>query len=426
MNTADHDRSAEDELAPPPPPPARTSPDEPWRVLVVPLVSLIAIAIYLLLSQGNKAPLPPPTGEYVPIRVLLVRSAPQIQLGLAGDWVVIPREGSGEPMALKDLGAAVLNGHTWALEGSGPGIPLPACDEISIEPLNPAPGPMPILGLEERRYRGKLWIRRLPGGLLRVINTVELEDYLAGVIGHEMPLRWHDEAVKAQAIAARTYAMRELRPTRAYDLESDTRSQVYRGVMSDDDRAQAMVRATQGLVVKHNGRMVTTYFHSTCGGDTIPASWVFTQVKVDTEPLSGATDCTCQPSKFYRWEKQVDLRSISQLKVALPLRELRIEHWPRGGYVKQVVFVGANGLEQRWQGYREARSYLGLRAPAFDGELLAGGTEVMFRGRGWGHGVGMCQYGAKGFAEKGLSAGQIMTHFYPGTKVLPITPADLE
>lgn len=395
-------------------------------MLVVPLVSLIGIAVYLLLSQGSGPSLPPPSGEYVPVRVLLVKSAAQVSLELEGEWVVVPREGSATAITIRGLGQARLDGRTWALEGpNGLYVALPACDEVAIEPKAAPPGPAPILGLEGRHYRGKLWIRRLSDGQLRVINTVELEDYLAGVIGHEMPLGWADEAVKAQAIAARTYALRELRPARSYDLESDTRSQVYRGVMSNDDRAQAMVRATQGLVVKYKGRMVTTYFHSTCGGDTIPASWVFTQVKVDTEPLSGATGCTCQPSKYYRWEKLVDLSRIPQLRVALPLKELRVEHWPRGEYVREVVFVGAQGREQRWQGYREARSYLGLRAPAFSAELQSGGTQAMFRGRGWGHGVGMCQFGAKGFAEQGLSAAQIMTHFYPGTEVLPIDAQDL-
>lgn len=395
-------------------------PDQPWRILAIPLGSLIAIAVFLLLT-GEPPPLPKPLAKIpTTIRVLLVKDSPEITLDLKGSWRLVPSVDGVATSTVRDLGVVTLNGNAWSLQGSTT-TALPETLEVRIEPAELLEGPGPILGLEGREYRGALLIRR-ERGKLRVINAVGLEDYLAGVIGHEMPLGWHDEAVKAQAIAARTYALRELRPKRDYDLESDTRSQVYRGVMRTDKRAQAMVRATEGLVVSYKGRMVTTYFHSTCGGDTIPASWVFPQYKEDTPPLSGAKDCTCQPSKYYRFETEVDFRAVRQLKVALPLTKLEAIHWPRGNYVKELVLTGAHGQVQRWHGYRQARSYLGLKAPAFTVTLNEDGLGAVFKSRGWGHGVGMCQFGAKGFAERGLNAEQIMRHFYPKTELTLYVP----
>lgn len=393
-----------------------------WRILAVPLACLAAIALFLILTGEPPQPPPPPESPRTVIRVLLIKSAPEIKLELNGAWLLVPFPAeSGDAIPVKDLGEVTLSAAGWSLEGEA-STQLPDVSEIRIEPAVLVEGPDPKIGLEGRTYRGALWIRRSESGQLRVVSGVNLEDYLAGVIGHEMPLSWHDEAVKAQAIAARTYVLRERRPKRHYDVERDTRSQVYGGVMRTDARAQAMVRATKGLVVTHEGRMVTTYFHSTCGGDTIPASWVFRQVKRDTPPLMGASDCTCQPSKYYRFETQVDFRKIKQVSVALPLKSLEVTHWPRGNYVRQLILVGAEGKEQRWHGYSQARSYLRLKAPAFTATLDEDGLGATFKSRGWGHGVGMCQFGANGFAKQGYDAAQIMRHFYPKTELTQYTP----
>lgn len=406
------------------PPPYGSDPSEqPWRVLAIPLASLLSIAIFLLATGEPPPPPKPAQGLRTTIRVMLVKSAPEVTLDLEGSWKIVPR-GEGQegqaPLVVNDLGEVKLSAASWSLVGAAT-TQLPNVEEVSIEPTQLFEGPDPIIGLQGRSYRGAMRVKR-QGASLRVINAVELEDYLSGVIGHEMPLGWHDEAVQAQAIAARTYALRELKPQRDYDLESDTRSQVYRGVMRNDDRAQSMVRATKGLVVTHKGQMVTTYFHSTCGGDTIPASWVFKWIKEDTPPLMGARDCTCQPSKYYRWETPVDFRKVRQLKVALPLRDLKVIHWPRGNYVKELVLIGAQGKVQRWHGYSQARSYLRLKAPAFTATLNEDRMGAVFKSRGWGHGVGMCQFGAKGFAERGLSAEEIMLHFYPETELTTYVP----
>ncbi|MGE0706498.1 MAG: SpoIID/LytB domain-containing protein [Planctomycetota bacterium] len=419
---------------------AQAAPAE-WRALALPLVILAALALYILLTRRGD---PQEPHQDAKVRILLVDAAPELRLGLEGSWrLTSPASGIDMNVAPGDY---VLDAQAWALRpaapepaktgaepaktaapaktgaspaASGGGLPHVL---LTLKPAARGVGPAPAFGLGDRRYRGELRLARLPDGRVRAINVVELEDYLAGVIGHEMPLSWSDEALKAQAIASRSYAVRELKPGREYDLERDTRSQVYRGLMAEDARARDLVEATRGLVIKHQGQVVVAYFHSTCGGDTVPASWVFDWVKEDTPPLMGASDCRCQASKYYRWEQVVDLAQVKGLTVALPLKELRIEHHPRGGYVSRVTLVGAQGRTQAWQGYA-ARSRFGLRAPAFEGALTDGGRKARFQGRGWGHGVGLCQWGAQGFSLEGWSAEQILQHFYPGVTVEPLRPA---
>lgn len=399
------------------PPAEESGPADDWRYLGLPLVLLLALGAYLLLTR-DQAPLGPPPGDDPLVRILLVEGAAALPLQLEGDWRLYEAAGpqwtpQGEGLRLS--GELELRGGR-VVPAAGESLPLPG-ERCLLAPAERGQGAAPPFGLLTRRYRGTLRVQQLPDGRLRAVNAIELEDYLSGVIGHEMPLSWSDEALKVQAICARSYAVRELKPGRDYDMERDARSQVYKGVMAEDARARAMVEATRGQVIKHEGRVITAYFHSTCGGDTVPASWVFDWVKQDTPPLMGASECTCQASKYYRWEKEgVDLSQLRGIKVRFPLQKLEIEHWPRGGYVKRVVLTGKEGQTQAIQGYR-ARSRFGLRAPCFEGALRPDGKTADFKGKGWGHGVGMCQFGAEGFAKQGWSAEEILRHFYPQTSV---------
>jgi stage II sporulation protein D len=124
-----------------------------------------------------------------------------------------------------------------------------------------------VLDLGGRPYRGALVVS-LAGGRLSVVNHVGVEEYLYGVVPDEMPPSWAPEALKAQAVAARTYALVSRRTGGSFDLFSDTRSQVYGGVRSEDARANAAIDATAGKVVTHGGRLAWTFFHSTSGGRT--------------------------------------------------------------------------------------------------------------------------------------------------------------
>lgn len=350
------------------------------------------------------------------VRVALLESGPEARLTLPGEWQLE----AGSARAIVPAGELVVRpGAAGGLELSGALTHALPEASLRLRTATPAPPgePGPAFGLSGKRYRGELELRRLESGALQVINHVGLEDYLAGVLGHEMPLRWPDAAVEAQAIAARTYALSELKPRAPFDLYQDTRSQVYGGVTGEDARAREIVTRTRGRILTSQGQIFVTYFHSTCGGDTVPAQWIFPWVKQEIGPLEGASGCRCQDSKFYRWEEVRDLsREVKELVLELPLRELSVEHWPRGGYVKSVRIVDAGGDVETLSGW-DARRAFGLRGYAWDAGLSPDGRSVRFQGRGWGHGVGLCQWGARGFAQDGLDARAILEHFYPGAVV---------
>jgi stage II sporulation protein D len=140
-------------------------------------------------------------------------------------------------------------------------------------PLRVSPGPMP-LRLARRPYRGDLVVRSR-GGLLSVVNEIGVERYLRGVVPWEMPDDFHPEALRAQAVAARSYALRRLRPDRIFDLVDDADDQVYRGLRGEQDRTDAAVAATAGRVLTWDGKIALTYYHSTSGGRTAAAADVF-------------------------------------------------------------------------------------------------------------------------------------------------------
>ncbi len=410
-------------------------------VRAVPLPVLLSLTAGLLLACYSMPPAatPPkaaPTtaagprvakwrGVEPPVRVALVESAPIVSFVVPGPWRVLPDRGAEG--SLPD-GAEVIvaaTGEGLEVVAAGARLLLPEATEVRFTPPKgaalSASGPGTV-AVGARRFHGDVVVRRLPpkqgdSPAVRLVNHVGLEDYLAGVVGHEMPLSWSDAALHAQAICARTYALASLRPQSDHDVKADERSQVYRGVMAEDARARAMVDATRGMVLVWNGDIFTTYFHSTCGGDTVPAKWIFGDA--DIEPLSGATGCRCQASRLYRWTETVDLaltQGARRWVLETPLREVKVQHFPRGGYVETVTFVDAGGDVVTEKG-TDVRSALKLKAPAFEARLEPDGHTLVVEGRGWGHGVGLCQFGANGFAKEGKDADWILAHFYPGSKI---------
>ena len=141
-------------------------------------------------------------------------------------------------------------------------------NELLVEPV-PASGTEGSVWLQKRRYRGNIWIRP-QGDALQAVNLVGLETYLASVVGSEMPASWPLEALRAQAVAARTYALRALRPSngRAYDLKSTVASQMYLGVEAETASTQAAVAGTRGLVLTYGDGLIEAVFHSSGGGLT--------------------------------------------------------------------------------------------------------------------------------------------------------------
>lgn len=313
-------------------------------------------------------------------------------------------------------------------------------------PLDLVPTGDGVVSVEGTRYRGALEIAPNGRGGLTVINLVKMEDYLRGVvpneIGHRDPALL--EAVKAQAVAARTYAMasRGQYADAGYDLLGTVADQLYTGVAGEDPASDFAVQETRGLVAISHGQPIVTNYSSTCGGHTAARDEVW-----DKPPLSylagvsdkgGPDGCYCSGSKYYRWREtwegaeflrivRDNLREVTGAVIPpeAVLRDVRVEKRGPSGRVQSLLFrtsrgdFRAGGDRLRWIIERPGGSGP-LWSILFEVKVRrAGGrvTEIVIDGRGWGHGVGMCQWGAMERSRQGQKCEEILRHYYHGIRL---------
>lgn len=271
-----------------------------------------------------------------------------------------------------------------------------------------------------REYRGTVEVRRKGNGLLQVINDLDIEDYLKGVIAAEIPHEWDREALMAQAVASRTYAIHEKMSQRrtTYHILATVDSQVYLGKAGERPRTVQAVRDTRGQIILYEGRPIAAYYHSSCGGHTEDALELWGH---DAPYLRGV-DCDCQQiSRYGLWEKRF---AVTEVLKALRRDGYRLEDITSveadditpAGRVKRVVFRNASAtLTVPSESLRAALGWSQVPSIFFEPEIIDG--EVVFSGRGLGHGVGLCQWGAQEMARRGASHREILLHYYPGTEI---------
>lgn len=271
-----------------------------------------------------------------------------------------------------------------------------------------------------RSYRGVIEIRKKQNGLLLVVNDLDLEEYLLGVIAEEIPHDWEFEALKAQAVAARSYALYQKRNTgrRHYHILATVSSQVYTGKRGERERTTRAVRETQGMVLTYAGAVIQAFFHSSCGGRTENASRLW---NID-EPYLKGVDCDCQEiSKYGVWEKRFSLPAVSAALRKKGYRvdgvqALEIDGITPAGRVKNVAVRDPRGTTSvPAESLRAAIGYSLIPSVFF--ELETAGNEVIISGRGMGHGVGLCQWGAREMAQRKHDYRSILSHYYPGTRI---------
>lgn len=274
--------------------------------------------------------------------------------------------------------------------------------------------------VNNKRYRGWVELRRKKNGLLLVVNDLDIEDYLKGVIGAEIPHGWEFEALKAQAVASRTYALYQKRTAgnRPYHILATVNSQVYNGCDGERQNSVRAVSDTKGLVIVYQGEIIPAFYHSSCGGHTENAAEFW---GID-EPYLKGVDCECQEiSKYGLWEKRISIAKIASALKRIGYRvnaieDLEIASITPAGRVKSVMIRSA-GRTTRVSG-EALRAALGntvILSSFFELELIDG--QAVFSGRGSGHGVGLCQWGAKEMAQRGYGFQAILSHYYPGTNL---------
>jgi stage II sporulation protein D len=310
-------------------------------------------------------------------------------------------------------------------------------DEVNIIPR----GNNNRIVLDGRRYRGIMKV--LPNRqAMHVVNIVYMEDYLRGVVPPEIGERDESEleAVKAQAIAARTYAMAHLRQYRnqPYDMKSSIIDQVYEGLEVEDKLVNRGIDQTTGSVLFFHDSYVNAYYHSTCGGLTDDISSVWDRKEIAYLKAVGDSGA-CSWSKYYEWREvftEDQLRGrIEQYLSSDRGRDLRIgkirdikilEYTPGGRVARLAVHTEYDVFRFtkdriRWVVGRTSNPDLILPSGRFDVDISRDGAgdilSITFRGSGYGHGVGMCQCGAIGLARDGWSCGSILSQYYSGAEI---------
>lgn len=284
-------------------------------------------------------------------------------------------------------------------------VPLKSQDEVFVD---------------GKPYHGTLEVRVDRQATLTVVNEVSLEDYLLGVLSGEVPKDWPLEALKAQAIAARTFAIRKRDEARAaglkWDLESNTLHQVYEGSGKIGGGIRQAVKETKGLILTYDSKPIQAMFHSNCGGRTSRASEVWSS---ELPYLRSVTCGYCSKGAHYRWTTEMlvpDLiRKLRASGVLLSdVVALRVGARDDSGRVRTLEITDADGRERSVKG-SQFRMALGpdvVKSTRFEPELMS--DRVRFTGTGWGHGVGLCQEGAEGMARQGYNAFEILRKYYPG------------
>ena len=405
----------------------------------------------------------------------------------------------GEPLQLSRLLIKSSHGQ-WLIESPELGRrSLPRTARLTIHSRDPRG-----IWLGQRRYSGELRLVSREGRI-QVVNHLGIESYLASVVGSEMPQDWPMAALQAQAVAARTYALRQRGRNGSFDLKATVASQVYQGLESATPRTREAVDSTRSLVMVHGGKLISAVFHSSSGGATEPSGEVWR----NQLPYLVSVRDHDQNSPVHRWEQRFDTRQLKKaFRETGGLQRLEVLQTSSTGRLRAVRVRGPRGALEITG--RELRQRLGLKSTMVSFNWLAqapvaavpatshlpstaaavpapttsrmrdravligvwrdsatgsvdveskgpaslpatssaarpgvmpppppplelsplvtrgGGTKrvLAVRGRGFGHGVGMSQWGARGLAEQGADFRQILQHYYRGVTIRPFLPAD--
>ncbi len=413
------------------------------------------LALLLLLLASACVPRSaPPVAPPPPGTAALPSAEPTVRVGLAVEVE------SALLSADRELELVVPGGGTFRRLNAGEQV------EVSADAMGrlrvagaPLPGGATLLTarprgggtvrLGDRSYRGEVVVQPAGSGGLTVVNRVEMEDYLLGVVPREIgrvgPERY--EAVKAQAVAARTYAVRYLgrRESLGFDVFATVQDQVYGGVEDEYDLVTHAVRETAGEILVYEGRPIEAYYHSTCAGHTAAIHEVWNSPPIPYLRAVRDVDSRGQAydhfSSRFRWTQRWSADELNgilsrtladSVRSGMPgvgrLRDIRVlERTPSGRIGRMRItttsgdfFVGGDRI--RWIFLTPSGAILNSSLFDVGIERGAGGDPVAVTasGGGWGHGIGMCQVGAMGRAEAGQSYRTILETYYAGARLVDL------
>ncbi|MEM6251571.1 MAG: SpoIID/LytB domain-containing protein [Cyanobacteria bacterium P01_D01_bin.156] len=339
------------------------------------------------------------------LRVAIRNDAQQVQIGSSTPGTV--RDSRGQTvMQLSELEPVSVDETRGRLELSDYSGRSGQANTFWLEPSDNG-----FVWIGDRWYRGRVKLIPSENGVT-AINYVDIDDYLYSVVGSEMPTSWPQEALRSQAIAARSYALYHQRKARgrSFDLSNTQLSQVYKGIQQEAPSTQSAVDATSGKVLIHGGRVIEAVFHSSSGGHTENSEHVWSKA---VPYLRGVPDFD-HSAPVYSWQSAFSLEEVGE-RIGYPGTIEAVEVLSRSpqGRAKRMSIIGDEGtLTVTGNTFRQK---LGLRSTKFD--LAVTPTGITVSGNGFGHGIGMSQWGARGMAYQGHDYDDILTHFYKGARL---------
>lgn len=246
----------------------------------------------------------------------------------------------------------------------------------------------------------KSYIMLKPNKKYDVISVVPFDDYLAGVVSKEMPLSWPLEALKAQAVIARSYALSKIeqRRSKIFHVESDQMDQVFS--YTDSPKALLAVKLTENvLLLDQQNRVLRAFYHADCGGQTVPASSVWPGA-IDS---GTATDPWCSTKSSNAWTTKL---SKEDFKAKFGTEALDLKK-----FKSKITTLGEVSIQK----IRESFGFNSLRSPP--AHVAISEDQILFQGKGYGHGAGLCQWGTLAQVRQGRSYLDVLAHYYPEAQI---------
>jgi len=349
------------------------------------------------------------------VRVAIFQDIFSLRLKINGSYEVIDSTSNKVLNRGRNLNTTV----TAYKEGILLGNTRAKTNKLVIKPYYPE-----SILINGRIFRGDIQLIR-NNMKLSVINNIELEDYVKGISVRETSHYWPVESLKAEVIVFRTFALFKMQENAQndFDLTSDVYSQVYSGRAAERYRINKAVDETTGLVLTYKGKIFPAFYHATCGGHTEDAALFW---NINIPPLNGVLCSFCQDSPHFKWHNVLTQQEVKDALVKGGykldnIKDILILGKDKSGRVTDLrIVTGKKDLRISAKDFRNTLGSNIIKSTNF--QVKAIDHDMVFEGFGWGHGVGLCQWGAYFMAKEGFTFKQILEYYYPGSEVssLPV------
>lgn len=350
------------------------------------------------------------------VRVLIMQEVESLWIKVPGYYEVIDLADGSNLSSGENLNTTVTVSKTGILiKGRNSKV-----SKLLIRPKSNA-----MVMIDGRHFRGDIELARGLQDRLAVINSIGLEDYIKGISIREISHYWPTQALKAQVIAFRSFALYKMEENKAkdYDVTSDIYSQVYSGKAAERYRINNAVDQTKGIILTYQGKVLPAFYHATCAGNTEDASLLW---NIDLAPLKGVTCGFCKESPHYSWHYDLSLQEAQDTlaKEGFKLKGIEgieILGKDKSGRIADLKIISAKkDLKISAKDFRNTLGPNVVKSANFSVKIID--NDMVFEGLGWGHGVGLCQWGAYFMAKQGYNYEQILKYYYPGCEITSSKP----